>query len=366
MALAAGFAAFALTEELLIRMPGDWWPFALAAAALLILFRRQFPLLVMVPNAISVLNMFYVPATVGGERTVNFRLWELVSMMIATYTVGRWVPPPGRSRRGILGLGLVLATAVLYLWNNDEDPMAGVLFPLAPYALGVVVAAQSRRLADTAAAWAELRERQAREAVMEERVRIARELHDMVAHSVTVMVVQAGVVRRRMEAGLPVDPELLRGVESAGREAVVELRRTLGLLRGEGDALAPVGLDNLDELIGQFREAGLAVTVRRAGQAVPLLPAVDLSAYRIVQEALTNVLKHAPAAAAELTVDYRADGLRLTVTNPGPVVAAPPGGTGHGLIGMRERAMLFGGELSAEPRPDGGFAVHATLPVLAR
>ncbi|WIM93229.1 sensor histidine kinase [Actinoplanes oblitus] len=366
VALAAGFAAFALTEELLIRMPGDWWPFALAAAALLILFRRQFPLLVMVPNAISVLNMFYVPATVGGERTVNFRLWELVSMMIATYTVGRWVPPPGRSRRGILGLGLVLATAVLYLWNNDEDPMAGVLFPLAPYALGVVVAAQSRRLADTAAAWAELRERQAREAVMEERVRIARELHDMVAHSVTVMVVQAGVVRRRMEAGLPVDPELLRGVESAGREAVVELRRTLGLLRGEGDALAPVGLDNLDELIGQFREAGLAVTVRRAGQAVPLLPAVDLSAYRIVQEALTNVLKHAPAAAAELTVDYRADGLRLTVTNPGPVVAAPPGGTGHGLIGMRERAMLFGGELSAEPRPDGGFAVHATLPVLAR
>ncbi|GAA4608664.1 signal transduction histidine kinase [Actinoplanes octamycinicus] len=363
VALTAGFVVFALIEELLIRMPGGWWPFALAAAAVLILFRRRFPLLVMVPNTISVLNMFYVPATVGGEETLNFRLWELVSMMIATYTVGRWVPPPGRSRRGVAGLGLVLTTVVCYLVSNDEDPMAALFFPLAPYVLGVVLAVQARRLADTAAARAELRERQAREAVMEERVRIARELHDMVAHSVTVMVVQAGVVRRRMEAGLPVDPELLRGVESAGRDAVVELRRTLGLLRGEGDTLAPVGLDNLDELIGQFREAGLAVTVRRAGQAAPLLPAVDLSAYRIVQEALTNVLKHAPAATAELTVDHRADGLHLAVVNDGPVVAASAESTGHGLIGMRERAGLFSGELSAAPRPEGGFAVRARLPM---
>ncbi|BCJ39578.1 hypothetical protein GCM10010168_92430 [Actinoplanes ianthinogenes] len=361
VALTAGFVVFGLTEELLIRMPGGWWPFALAAAAALILCRRRFPLLVMVPNMLSVLNMFYVPATVGGEQTINFRLWELVSMMIATYTVGRWVPPLGVTRGGVVGLGLVLATVVLYLWNNDEDPMAGLFFPLAPYVLGVVMAVQARRLAETAAARAELRERQAREAVMEERVRIARELHDMVAHSVTVMVVQAGVVRRRLEAELPLDPELLRGVESAGREAVVELHRTLGLLRGEGDPLTPVGLDDLDELIGQFREAGLAVTVRRAGNAVPLLPAVDLSAYRIVQEALTNVLKHAPAATAEVTLDYRADGLCLAVVNDGP--AALLEGSGHGLIGMRERAALFGGELSAVPRPEGGFAVRARLPV---
>jgi signal transduction histidine kinase len=365
VALSAGFVGFALVEELLIRMPGGWWPFALAGSALLILVRRLIPLLVMVPNALSVLKMFYVPATIGGEQTVNFRLWQLVAMMIAAYTVGRWVPPLARDRRGMAGLVLIAATVVAYYWSSPADPMAAVFFPIAPYALGVAVAVQARRLAEAGAARAEIRERQAREAVTEERVRIARELHDMVAHSVTVMVVQAGVVRRRLDAGLPVDPAFLQGIESSGRDAVVELRRTLGLLRGAGDTLAPVGLAELDELVGQVREAGLRVTVRRAGQPVPLLPAVDMSAYRIVQEALTNVLKHAPAAAAELTVDYRSDGLHLGVSNDGPPVAAPLGDTGHGLIGMRERAVLFGGELQAGPRLEGGFAIRVRLPILA-
>ena len=240
--------------------------------------------------------------------------------------------------------------------------MAAFLFPVAPYGLGIAVAAQARRLAETAEAQAAVRERQARAAVTEERVRLARELHDLVAHSVTVMVVQAGAVRRRLDAGLPVDPELLRGIEQAGRDAVGELRRTLGLLRGEGAAEAPAGLDRLDERVAQVREAGLPVTVRRTGEPVPLLPAVDVSAYRIVQEALTNVLKHAGPASVTVGVGYGPGGLELSVEDDGRPGAAGHGG-GQGLIGMRERVGMFGGELSAGPRDGGGFAVHARLPV---
>ncbi|MBW6435520.1 sensor histidine kinase [Actinoplanes hulinensis] len=372
VALAAGFVVYALLEELLIRMPGDWWPSLLALCAVLILLRRQFPLTAMVPHGIVVMNVFYVEFTIDGEKTINFRLWQVVAMIICSYAVGRWAPPfgPDRrvTRRGLIGALLILYTVVAYYLNNPGDPMADIFFPGTPYVLGIVVANQARKLAEAAAVRAEFRERQAREAIMEERVRIARELHDMVAHSVTVMVIQAGVVRRRMDAELPVDPQLLRGIEEAGRDAVVELRRTLGLLRGEGGdgtAQAPAGLERLEDLVGQVRETGLRVTVQRDGDPVPLLPAVDLSAYRIVQEALTNVLKHAHASHAELTVDYRADGLHLGVVNDGPP-AAPAAGGGQGLIGMRERVTLFGGDLTAGPRAGGGFAVTARLPVTAR
>ncbi|MEV0897463.1 sensor histidine kinase [Actinoplanes sp. NPDC049802] len=371
VALATAFVGYALVEELLIRMPGDWWPGLLAFYAVLILLRRQFPLTAMLPHGIIVMNSFYVEFTFDGEKTVNFRLWQVVAMIICSYAVGRWVPPfgPDRrlTRRGVTGALLILYTVALYYLNNPGDPMADIFFPGTPYVLGVVVAVQARKLAGAAAVRAEFRERQAREAIMEERVRIARELHDMVAHSVTVMVIQAGVVRRRLDADLPVDPQLLRSIEESGRDAVVELRRTLGLLRGEhgdGPAQAPAGLDRLDDLVGQVREAGLRVTVRRGGTPAPLLPAVDLSAYRIVQEALTNVLKHAHASAAELTVDYRADGLHLGVVNDGPPAGRASGG-GQGLIGMRERVTLFGGDLTAGPRPGGGFAVMARLPVAA-
>lgn len=358
--MAAGFAVFGLVEEFTIRMPGKWWPWALAGCTVLILFRRRIPVLAMIPNALAATNLLYVEATIVGEETVNFRLWQVVSMMIISYTVGRERPP--FDRRGIAGVAVVGFTFAMYYSFNPGDPMADLFFPLAPYVLGIGVAVQSRRSAEAGRVLADLRERQARDAVMEERVRIARELHDMVAHSVTVMVIQAGVVRRRMEAGLDVDHDLLRSIEASGREAVGELRRTLGLLRGEeGDAAQPpAGLDRLDELIAQVREAGLTVAVRREGVPATLPPAVDLSAYRIVQEALTNVLKHAGPARVAVTVAYRPDGLHLSVTDDGTGVG--PGTGGHGLIGMRERAMLFGGELAAGPRPGGGFAVRARLP----
>ncbi|MFI7540614.1 sensor histidine kinase [Actinoplanes sp. NPDC049599] len=365
LALAAAFTVFALVEEYVVRMPGAWWPYALTLFAALVLLRRLVPVLAIAASSVSAASVFY------DDSPISYRLWQLVAMIIAAYTAGQLCPAPGADRRARLrGLAaglFVLLTALVY-WENDRtDPMAAFFFTLAPYALGVAVALQNRRLAETAAVRASIREQQAREAVTEERVRIARELHDMVAHSVTVMVIQAGVVRRRLDAGLDVDPQLLHSIEASGREAVGELRRTLGLLRGDAAETAPPsGLDRLDELAGQVREAGLAVTVRRHGEAVTLPPAVDLSAYRIAQEALTNVLKHAAAASATVTVDYRPDGLHLTVEDDGTAPPAAPGGGGQGLIGMRERVTLFGGELTAGPRPEGGFSVAARLPVPAQ
>jgi signal transduction histidine kinase len=361
VAVAAGFAAFALTEEFVVRMPGDWWPYALTVFTALVLLRRVIPLVALAASSVSASAVLY------DEPPINYRLWQLVAMIIAAYTAGRLLRWGGARRdlvRAAVSAGLVLVTALVYWAYDRTDPMAAFFFSFAPYALGVAMALQTERLAETAAVRASIREQQAREAIMEERVRIARELHDMVAHSVTVMTIQAGVVRRRLEGGLPVDPQLLRTVESSGRDAVGELRRTLGLLRGEGadTAQAPVGLERLDELIAQVREAGLTVSVRRTGEPAPLPPAADLSAYRIVQEALTNVLKHAGPARVEVTLDHRADGLHLAVVNDGPPAASGATAGGQGLIGMRERVTLFGGELTAGPRKEGGFAVRAHLP----
>ncbi|WP_432975646.1 sensor histidine kinase [Dactylosporangium sp. CA-233914] len=358
LVVTAGFVAFALTEEAVVRMPGAWWPFALAVFTGLVAVRRRVPLIGLVASCVQ---LFYP------DVAVSYRLWQLVAMIIFSFTAGRRFPPP--RRLGWVGLALVLATGATYWSVAPADPMGSFFFPLAPWGLGVALAVQQRQSVEAAGARAAIREQRAREAVMEERVRIARELHDMVAHSVTVMVIQAGVVRRRLDAGLPVDGDLLRSIESSGRDAVGELRRTLGLLRGEGAADPPVGLERLDELLAQMREAGLEVELRREGEAVPLAPAADLSAYRIVQEALTNVLKHAGPTVVTVVVRYADDGLHLTIVDRGARANAgggPIAGAGQGLIGMRERAALFGGQLRAGRRPGGGFEVHATLPVPPR
>ncbi|MER7281561.1 sensor histidine kinase [Dactylosporangium sp. NPDC000244] len=357
LGVTGGFVAFGLVEEAVVHPPGSWWPYVLAAAAVLVALRRSVPLVALAASCVLV-----------NVVVIDYRLWQLAAMIIAAYTAGRHVPVGRSGWRGYAGLALMVATSLSFWHVDPSDPMAALFFPWGPWALGVAFAYQQRQNADAAAARAAIREQRVREAVMEERVRIARELHDMVAHSVTVMVIQAGVVRRRLDAGLDVDDELLRSIESSGRDAVGELRRTLGLLRGDdgGATAAPVGLDRLDELVAQVREAGLTVTLRREGEAVPLLPAADLSAYRIIQEALTNVLKHAGPTRVTVEVRYAGDGVHLSVTDKGGGAPAPvAGGGGQGLIGMRERAALFGGELTAGPRPGGGFAVHARLPVQA-
>jgi signal transduction histidine kinase len=217
------------------------------------------------------------------------------------------------------------------------------------------------------------REDEARRAAAAERVRIARELHDVVAHHVSVIALQS----QAAEALLPNEPERAAGAVDAigvtARQALTELRRLLGALRDEDEAapaLAPQpGIADMDGLVESVRRAGLAVEIAVEGEPRPLPPGVDLSAYRIVQEALTNVLKHARARTAEVHLAYRDGELAIQVNDDGIGSEAVPvagNGQGQGLIGMRERVSLFGGELRAGPREGGGFAVDARLPLAER
>jgi signal transduction histidine kinase len=220
------------------------------------------------------------------------------------------------------------------------------------------------------------RDLKARWAVAEERARIARELHDVVAHSVSVMVVHAGAARRLVEGDPGQTRQALSSIEATGRQALAEMRRLLGVMRQDGDtrpgeaagALAPQpGLADLDALVRSAKEAGLEVDLLVEGAPRPLAAGVDLSAYRIVQEALTNCIKHAGAAKATLRLCYGREDLQLQVFDDGrgAVGWRDPGREhgGHGLIGMRERVAVFGGHLDVGPRPGGGFKVDARLPL---
>jgi signal transduction histidine kinase len=218
------------------------------------------------------------------------------------------------------------------------------------------------------------REQSAQRAVSEERSRIARELHDVVAHNVSVMVVQAGAARRTLGRDPVRAATVLEAIEGTGRQALAEMRRLLGVLRTDDEATASLlpqpGVARLDELIENVRAAGLPVELTVEGEPVPLPAGVELSAYRIVQEALTNSLKHGGRAHAAVRLRYTGGGLEVSVTDDGRGLAATPvsgGGTvGHGLVGMRERVALFGGDLRAGPRRGGGYEVVATLPVESR
>ena len=203
------------------------------------------------------------------------------------------------------------------------------------------------------------------QAVAEERQRIARELHDVIAHSVSVMTVQAGAVRRLLLPEQERERQALEIVESTGREALTEMRRLVGLLREQGTMpeFAPQpSLRTLDILIGTVREAGLEVELDVQGEERELPPGVDLSAYRLVQEALTNTLKYAGPAQAWVTLRWRDDELELEVANNGHSEASS-NGSGHGLAGMRERVALCGGTLETGPRDGGGFVVRCHLPL---
>ena len=224
-------------------------------------------------------------------------------------------------------------------------------------------------------------------AVADERARIARELHDVVAHSISVMVVQAGSARLRLRTDPAASEDALRSVEQTGRQALTEMCRMLGVLRADDRGLALVpqpGLRGLEQLVDQMRGAGLAVEARVEGAPATLPLGLDLSAYRIIQEALTNALKHAGQTSATVRVAYQPDRLVLDIVNEAGACPArrPSGGGldgggaagneraqvngGHGIVGMRERAALFGGSLRAEPVPGGGYQVRAAMPLTAQ
>jgi len=273
--------------------------------------------------------------------------------------------------------GLVLVGTVEYVNSRFPNSSSGdyVFLVIVFSAAWLVGRALATRAQQTHELELQVREAEraragiAEHAAAEERARIAGELHDVVAHSVSVMVVQASGVRTLLTSEQHREREALLSVEQIGRQALHEMRRMLGVMRSGEERPAAVlapqpGLDHLDRLISQIQEAGLPVTLHVEGTRPTLSPGVDLSAYRIVQEGLTNALKHAKGAHAEVTVRYAPEGLDLEVADDGPGIANGDA-TGHGLVGMRERVALYGGTLEAGPRPGGGFALRAHLPVEA-
>jgi signal transduction histidine kinase len=343
-----------------------WGLSALALAWGLPMFaRRRFPV---AAPAVTVV-LIGVQAAVW-DHSVPYSSGTIVVFLVAAAQFGQL----GLSRSGLAG-AVLAALALGLVGLRDPDATTGdYLFVLAVTAIAWLVGfafhERNRRtaeLTERAERAERARETEARAAVAEERARLAREMHDVVAHSLSVMVVQAEAA----EAMLASDPERARrplaAVQQSGRGALAELRRMLGVLRemaDEGPALAPQpGLSGLDDLVRQVREAGLPVTVRVEGEPRPLSPGIDLSAYRIVQEGLTNALKHAGPATAEVLVRYGDREIEVAVRDDGLGGEPASNGGGHGLIGMRERVALYGGELAAGPRPGGGFVLTARLPL---
>lgn len=274
----------------------------------------------------------------------------------------RWVGPAA---------GHLMAIAAVLAGGQSawESLFFGTLYWVSWWVGRVVRRERTRgdELARLAAALDAEREARDRAVVIQERQRIAREIHDAVAHSVSVMVLQIGVLRTRMD-DRPMESEVLLGVERLGRQSVQELRGLVGILRDEAEAEARApqpSLRRIDELIEDVRAAGLPVELEMAGDFSDDLPrALDVSAYRVAQEALSNVLRHAGLVPTRIRVCHGGDTLTVEVTNdPSGAVVSEPGAGGHGLIGMRERVGFFGGSLRAGPRPSGGYAVCATFPI---
>jgi signal transduction histidine kinase len=279
------------------------------------------------------------------------------------------------SRSGVeagLGLGVIVGGTAIIVANNPSHADAEFFFVPLLFAIGWLAGFALRERAEQAEA-AEVRamhaERErdaaARIAVAEERARIARELHDIVAHAVSVMVLQVGAVRHKLPDALAEDSDALKNVEQAGRTALAEMRRLLAAMRRDGDEveLTPQpGLDGLDSLLEEIGRAGLPVQLHVDGEPFALPRAIDLSAYRIVQEGLTNALKHSRASHADVTVRYAPHELQIEVLDNGDG-ASTSDGLGHGLVGMRERAKIYGGEMSAGTANGGGFILSTRLPI---
>jgi signal transduction histidine kinase len=265
----------------------------------------------------------------------------------------------------VIGLIAFTVPALLLLPFGPHSISSGMQFLV----ISTVVILLVRRVVRDRERRADIAERErdlaAREAVVEERARIARELHDAIAHNVSMMVVQAGAERRVLGEERSSTREVLETVEQIGRGALTEMRRLVGMLRSSGEEpLAPQpGLADLERLVGQVREAGLPVDLQIEGARRELPVGLDLSAYRIVQEALTNALKHAGQARATVSVRYRDDSLELEVVDDGAGATTRVASGGHGLVGMRERVALYGGRFEAGRRASGGFTVRVLLPI---
>jgi signal transduction histidine kinase len=338
-----------------------------AALAVPVVFRRTYPV------------QAFTVAAVGGGLQVLFITYALgadLAILILLYTLAAYQP----RRVSITGLCVCLAGALVATvrWVSPGTGLvkqvltAFVIFcgtALVAWVLGDSMRyrrAYLTSLEDRAARLERERDAQAQIAAAAERARIARELHDVIAHNVSVMVVQADGASYALRSEPDRTAQALTAISQTGRQALAEMRRLLGILRSDDQQadLAPVpGLDQLRELLDQARKAGMSVSFTLEGAARPLPEGAELAAYRVVQESLTNTRKHGGlAAAAAVRLRYEPDGLMLQVTDDGLGAAAAGDGPGHGLTGMRERIEMYGGTVQAGPLPGGGYQVTARLP----
>lgn len=335
---------------------------AIAILVLPILARRRFPF---APAAHWLL-----------AAGISFIDWRLIPFAISIFVVGLVAAfLLGNLRDPVqagIGLALVIGGPATVVYKIPGHSTAELIFIPLEFAISWVAGfalrerAEQAEAAEVRAAHAEReRDAAARIAVAEERVRIARELHDIVAHAVSVMVLQVGAVRHKLPATLAEDGDALKSVEQAGRTALAEMRGLLAAMRRDGDEAAftpQPGLDGLDSLLEEIGRAGLPVQLHVDGEPVALPRGIDLSAYRIVQEGLTNALKHAHASNADVTVRYRPDELQIEVRDNGEGTSTS-NGIGHGLVGIRERVKIYGGELSAGTANGSGFILSTRLPL---
>jgi signal transduction histidine kinase len=340
--------------------------FAVPAVALILLpllARRQFPFAA--PASVWLLGAAL--SFVDG-RLVVFTASPFIAGMAAAFLLGN-LRDDTQAR---IGLAIVFSGAAIVVYNNPDHAPGELVFTPVLFGIGWLAGYALRERGQRAEA-AELRAEQAerereataRIAVAEERARIARELHDIVAHAVSVMVLQIGAVRHKLPDTLARDSDALRGVEQTGRAALAEMRQLLGAMRSGGEDVErspQPGLDRLESLIEEIGHAGLPVRLQVDGECFPLPPAIDLSAYRIVQEGLTNALKHAHASQADVVVRYAPGELQIEVRDNGGG-ALSSDGLGHGLIGVRERVKIYGGEMSAGTASGGGFILSTRLPL---
>jgi signal transduction histidine kinase len=339
---------------------------ATSLAVLTLLARRRFPFAA--PAAFWLLG---AAISFGDGRLMPYMTSVFAAGMAASFLLGNLRD----SFQARLGLAIVVGSAAIIVHENPGRDGGELVFIPLVFALcwlgGLALRARGEQTeaAEARASEAErARDAAARIAVAEERARIARELHDVVAHAVSVMVLQTGAVRHRLPTSLSEDIGALRNVEATGRSALIEMRRLLGAMRSADDGLDLLpqpGLDRIETLASDVGRAGLPVEVHVHGQPCELPRAIDLSAYRIVQEGLTNALKHANASRADVILRYRPSELEIEVRDDGSG-GGNGGGGGFGLAGMHERVKIYGGEMSAGAAPGGGFVLSARLPLEVR
>jgi signal transduction histidine kinase len=336
---------------------------ATAAIVLALLGRRRLPFAAPVSVWILGAGLSFVDG-----RLVGFSASVSAAGLTASFLLGNLAD----SMQARVGLAVVIGGAEIVAYNDPTHSAGELIFVPLWFALGWLAGfavrerVQQVEAAEERALHAE-REREVatRIAVAEERARIARELHDIVAHAVSVMVLQVGAVRHKLPKALAAETAALDAVERAGRAALAEMRRLLGAMRHDGQDLAwtpQPGLENLDSLLEEVGRAGIPGRLRVEGEKCPLPRAIELSAYRIIQEGLTNVLKHARASHADVTVRYRPTELQIEIRDDGGG-STTTDGLGHGLVGVRERVKIYGGEMTTGTANGGGFILSTRLPL---